>query len=97
MVRERKGCVLTLTRLFSTELNVSEIPLLKSEPALSLLFADTEYRVDVGAIVPTDAQLEKLDDFANPEFRAKKQYVELAQTVRLSITVEHRYCTAHLQ
>jgi hypothetical protein len=61
---------------------VAEAPLLKCEATLDLLYLDAESRVELGAITPTDAQLEKLDDFANPEFLAKKQYVELAQQVR---------------
>ena len=70
-----------------------ETAILKSSAALDLLFADTEARIECYDMNPTESELTRLDSLNDPEFPTKRQYVEMAQTVRTRHVwmAEYRY------
>lgn len=58
-----------------------EAGLMKCEKTVDLLFADAAANVDIDELGGSAAELQQLDDFADPAFLVKRQYVELAQTL----------------
>lgn len=50
--------------------------LLASDRAVDLIFNDMLARVEHGELNPTEAELDKLDEYSDPEFTAKRQYIE---------------------
>ena len=53
-----------------------------SEPVLQLLFDEAVSMVEEGRLEATEAQLDMLDEYADPSFPARLQYVSLAQELR---------------